>query len=405
MNREPPVKIAESEIQPASSLVTLLAFGAGLTVAALYYNQPILDVIARDLHASTRAVGYVPMLTQLGYAAGLVLFAPLGDRHDRRNVILAKCAALCLTLIAAAASPSIEVLCVASLAIGLLATTAQDFVPAAAALAPAKSRGKIVGRVMTGLLLGILLSRLVSGFAADRLGWRASFYFAAASIAALAVVTATRFPAFIPTTKLPYFSLIKSMAALARDLPELRRAALAQGFLSVAFSAFWSTLALALAAPPYKLSSTVAGAFGLAGAFGALMAPVAGAIADKRGPQTVIRIGALLVAFSFAAMGFFQGSIAVLIAGAVVFDLGTQASLISHQTIVYGLDSSARSRVNAVLISSMFLGMAVGAALGSWALIRAGWSGVCAVGCVAAVAAMIARLVPGKDYVSADVPS
>ncbi|MEO7111841.1 MAG: MFS transporter [Polyangiaceae bacterium] len=383
--------VPEAPQKITSSMVLLLAFGAGLTVAGLYYNQPILAVMARDLHASARAVGYVPMLTQLGYAVGIVLFAPLGDKLDRRRVILCKCAALCGSLLLAAVAPNIQVLCAASLAIGIFATAAQDFVPAAATLAPIHARGKIVGSVMTGLLLGILLSRLVSGFTADRFGWRSIFFVATLSIVGLAFVSAVRLPPFEPTTKSSYFSLLKSMLQLVRDLPELRVASLAQAFLCISFSAFWSTLALALAAPPYKASSAVAGAFGLAGAAGALMAPIAGSIADQRGPRAVIRFGAALVVASFLMMGLFQGSMLVLILGAVLFDLGTQASLISHQTIIYGLDPNARSRVNAVLVATMFLGMSAGAALGSIALATRGWLGVCELGAAGAGLSLLVR--------------
>ena len=176
----------------------------------------------------------------------------------------------------------------------------------------------------------------------------------------------------------------------------LRRAALAQALLSVAFSGFWSTLALAIAAPPFRLGSTAAGLFGLAGAAGALAAPLAGAIADKRGPATVIRAGAVLVIASFGSMALWPGSLGVLIAGTVAFDLGVQACLISHQTIVYSLDPAARSRLNAVLMSSMFLGMSTGAALASQALVRYGWSGVMTLGASAATLALVVRSVPER---------
>jgi predicted MFS family arabinose efflux permease len=155
-------------------------------------------------------------------------------------------------------------------------------------------------------------------------------------------------------------------------------------------------LAVALAAPPYHLGGTAAGAFGLAGAAGALAAPIAGSIADSRGPVSVIRAGATLVAVSFVAMAVWQGSLLVLVAGAITFDLGVQASLVSHQTIVYGLDPAARSRLNAVLVSSMFLGMSTGAALGSRALARYGWTGVTMLGAMAACAAFLVYLPAGS---------
>lgn len=350
--------------------------------------------MSRSLGATAKQIGVVPMLTQLGYAFGILLFAPFGDRRDRRHVIVVKLVALAISLTVAGLASSVALLAAASLAIGLSATAAQDFVPAAAALAPPERRGKLVGTVMTGLLLGILLSRLASGAVSDHYGWRVVYFGAAGLIAGLAALSAARLPSVAPSTRESYGKLLRSMLALARDLSALRRATLAQALLSFAFSAFWSTLALALAAPPHRLGSTAAGLFGLAGAAGAAVAPLAGAIADKRGPETVIRAGSALVVLSFASMAIWPASLALLIVGTVAFDLGVQASLISHQTIIYGLDGAARSRLNAVLVSSMFLGMSVGAALASQALAHYGWPAVMLLGAVASASALVVRYWP-----------
>lgn len=384
----------------STALLGLFAGGAGLSVASLYYNQPILGEITRDLNASTRAVGTIPTATQLGYAAGILLSAPLGDRLDRRRVILVKAAALTLALLLAGLSRSIELLCVASLAIGLLATIAQDFVPAAASLAPAASRGKTVGTVMTGLLLGILLSRLVSGSVAERFGWRAVYFGAAGTIALLTLFAAVRLPPLPASSTASYGSLLRSIVTLVRDVAPLRRAMLAQGLLAVAFSGFWSTLALVLAEPPFHMGSAVAGAFGIAGAAGALIAPVAGAMADRRGPELVIRAAAVVVIASFAAIALLPGSIVVLVVMTVLFDLGVQAALIAHQTIVYGLDPAARSRLNAAFVSAMFFGMSAGAMLASQALQRWGFRGVALLGVVATSLALVVRLWPARSSVS-----
>ncbi len=384
------------------ALVALFATGAGLAAASLYYNQPILGAITRDLGTTPEAAGYVPTITQLGYAAGILLSAPLGDRLDRRLLILAKGAALTVALLLAGLAPSLEMLCAASLAIGLAATIAQDFVPAAAALAPTASRGKVVGTVMTGLLLGILLSRLVSGAVGQRFGWRTVYFGAAGSIAILTAVTALRLPSLAASATASYGALLRSIVGLLRDLAPLRRAALSQALFSVAFSGFWSTLALVLAEPPYGMGSAIAGAFGIAGAAGAAIAPVAGAMADRRGPEAVIRGAALVVIASFAAMLAFPKSLWVLIATTVLFDLGVQAALIAHQTIVYGLDATARSRLNAALVSSMFLGMAAGAALASRAFAQWGLVGVAGLGVVAASAALLVRLWPTQERRSPD---
>jgi predicted MFS family arabinose efflux permease len=384
---------------PGLALVGLLATGAGLAVAALYYSQPMLGELGADLGATARQVGLVPTLTQLGYAAGIFLLAPLGDRFDRRLIILAKAAALILALLAAGAAPAIAPLWLASLAIGLAATMAQDIVPAAATLAPEAQRGKIVGTVMTGLLMGILLSRVVSGLVASHLGWRTMFVAAAVSIAAFAAVAARALPRFKPTTRLPYAALLASSAQLWRRHGALRRATLAQGLLAVGFSAFWSTLAVMLHASSWHLGSAAAGAFGLAGAAGALIAPIAGRLADTRGPELVTRLGSGLTAVSFlvmAAGGLLppHAQLWVIGLGAVGFDLGTQATLISHQTIVYGIDPGARSRLNALLFTGMFIGMSSGAALGSLALAQWGWGGVMSMSAASALAALAVRLWP-----------
>jgi predicted MFS family arabinose efflux permease len=379
-----------------TSLVLLLATGAGLAVASIYYAQPMLGLLGGEVQATPAELGLIPTLTTLGYALGILLLAPLGDRYDRRSIILGKAAVLSLALLFAAAAPGLIWLAFAGLVIGLSATLAQDIVPAAATLAPEAHRGKLVGMVMTGLLLGILLSRVVAGFVAEHFGWRGMFVAAAVSIALLAVAVWRRLPRFAPTTTLPYGALLATLPALWMRHRELRRAALAQGLVSVSFSAFWSTLAIMLHAAPFHLGSSAAGAFGLAGAAGALAAPLAGRVADRKGPELVTRLGAGLVAASFIAMAFGPDQLWLIIAGAVLFDLGTQATLIAHQTMIYSLEPAARSRLNAVLIVGMFVGMTSGAWLGSIALAQGGWQAVCALGAVAGVGALIVRLWPAR---------
>jgi predicted MFS family arabinose efflux permease len=392
----------QTNTQLAPSLTFLLAVSAGLGVASIYYAQPMLGVLGPALGVSDRLIGLVPTLTQLGYAAGILLLAPLGDRFDRRTIILAKAAVLCAALMLAGVAPSIGVLLVASLAIGLTATMAQDIIPAAATLAPEASRGKVVGTVMTGLLMGILLSRVVSGFLAEHFGWRSMFFVAGISIALVGLAAARGLPRFKATTQLAYGALLGSLVTLFRRHAALRRAALAQGLLSVSFSAFWSTLAVMLHGEPFHMGSAAAGAFGLAGAAGALAAPLAGRLADKRGPELVTRLGAVVAMASFAVMGLMfvmpdmgvSTRIWLIALSAIGFDLGVQATLIAHQTIVYGIEPAARSRLNAVLFVCVFIGMSAGSALGSQALAAWGWIGVTALATLFAGGALVVRLWP-----------
>ncbi|MBV8658549.1 MAG: MFS transporter [Burkholderiales bacterium] len=384
-----------------SGLIMLLAVGTGLAVASIYYSQPMLSVIAAQLGASHTAIGLVPTLTQLGYAFGILLLAPLGDKYDRKRIMLIKAVVLCLALLAAGAAPGIGVLLAASLVIGLSATMTQDIVPAAATLAPEIHRGQVVGKVMTGLLLGILLSRVVSGFVAEHFGWRIMFFGAAISVAGIGFAINRGLPRFTPTTQMPVGALLASLLKLWQKYAVLRRAALAQGLLSVGFSAFWSTLAVMLHGAPFHLGSTVAGAFGLAGAAGALGAPLAGMVADKHGPERVTRLGAILAAVSFAAMLVTpwlspSASLVLIALSAIGFDLGVQVSLVAHQTIVYGIEPAARSRLNTVLITSMFIGMSTGAALGAVLLAHGGWVAVSALAMLASLGALAVRMWPAR---------
>ena len=392
-------ELAAARLQTATTpaldtaLVILLACATGLTVAALYYNQPILGMLAEQFHASPIEIGRIPTLTQIGYTIGILLLAPLADRYDRRKVILIKLVMLAAGLATMAVTRNLIELCVASVVIGAAASVAQDCVPAAATLAPESRRGKIVGHVMMGLLLGILLSRVVSGTVAQQFGWRSMYLGAAGLVAVLAVIMQRRLPAFAPTTDEAYTRLIGSLFGLWKRHVGLRYAAVAQGFLSAAFSAFWSTLAVMLHQPPFSFGSAIAGMFGIAGAIGALAAPFAGHFADRHGPHPVTRLGALLVLVSFATLAVAPENLWLLIAGTVLFDLGVQASMIGHQSIIYGLEPAARSRLNAILIGTMFVGMSIGSAVGSAAFAHAGWRGVSLFAAACGLAALGTRFI------------
>lgn len=334
--------------------------------------------------------------TQLGYALGILLLAPIGDRHDRRTLIVLKAAGLAATLLACGLSTGIGMLWVASLGVGVTATLAQDIVPSAAAMAPDAQRGRVVGTVMTGLLLGILLSRVASGLVAQQFGWRAVYFVAAAFVAAVGWACWRGLPRLAPTTTLGYGALLGSLVSLWGRYPALRRAAWTQGLLSVAFSAFWSTLAVMLL-QRYHMGSAAAGAFGLAGAAGALAAPLAGRLADRRSPAWVARMGSGLTALCFAAMAMelwlpASAWLPLLVLATIGFDFGVQATLVAHQTLIYSLEPAARSRLNAVLLTAMFIGMACGSALGSLDLAHAGWLAVVGLCSLAAAAGWVVRM-------------
>ncbi|PKU21757.1 MFS transporter [Telmatospirillum siberiense] len=367
-----------------------MALAAGLSVANIYYNQPMLGLMVGDFGGDGH-VRLVPAATQLGYALGLLLLVPLGDSLDRRRLIIGQTVVLIAAAAAAAVAPSVTILLLASLAIGAMATIAQQIIPLAAEMAPAESRGRVVGTVMSGLLAGILLARTVSGAIGAYFEWRAMFAIGAVIAGLMGIMLFVALPRRPPEQRHGYLSLLLSLGNLARSLPALRRAMMIQGAMFACFSIFWTTLALLLQEPPFRMGSDVAGLFGIIGLVGVIMAPVAGRLSDKRGPHGIIGIGIALVLASFLIFALFP-TLTGLTLGVVLLDTGVQMSMIANQSIIFGLVPSARNRINTIYMTGMFLAGAAGSAAAGIAWIDLGWPGVCGLGAVVGVAGLAVHL-------------
>lgn len=387
---------AEGGSGPSAKLLGLLTFTAGVTVANLYYNQPVLLAFADTFHATPEQVSVIPTATQLGYAAGLLLLVPLGDLYERRGLIVGTTAALVASLIAVGFAPSLFWLTVASFVLGFVTIVPQLVVPYSANLAPPERRGHTVGIVMSGLLVGILLSRFLGGLIGAQFGWRALYLGAAVSMAALAVLLQVMLPKQEPPEPLAYGQLLRSLTGLVRNEPILRRHALVGAFGFGCFSLFWTTIAFQLASLPQHYGMRTVGMFGLAGAAGALLAPLSGRFADKF-PARVVNGGALVfTGASFGILGFGGGSLVAMAVGVVLLDAGVQASHVANQTRIFALDPKSRNRLNALYMVTYFLGGAAGSAIGAAAWHRAGWIGVCWAGVGFAVCALLALFLMGE---------
>ncbi|MEW2529076.1 MFS transporter [Streptomyces sp. NPDC047071] len=366
----------------ARGVVILFAVACGAAVANVYFSQPLLVTIGEDLAMSPALVGSVVTLTHVGYGLGLFLLVPLGDKVDRRRLVVAQLLLLMVALTVVAVAPTAALLLAGMAATGLLAVVTQTLVAFAASLAPAAGRGRVVGLVTSGVVTGILLARTASGLIADLAGWRAVYLASAALTALLAVVLYRVLPrhgAAVPTT-LRYGQLLRSTVTLFVREPLLRLRALFCLLIFASFSTLWSSVALPLSEAPYSLSHSEIGAFGLIGVVGALAATVAGRLNDRGRSRQTTGTALALLAASWLPLAFTRSSLWALAAGVILLDLAVQAVHVTNQTLIYALHPDAGSRLIGGYMVFYSIGSATGAIAATSLYEAAGWGAVCVLG-------------------------
>lgn len=357
--------------------IILMAFCTGLIVANIYYCQPLVILVAKDFGLTESHAGKISYLTQAGYAIGLFLLVPLGDMFERKRQILIITGLAVAALLVAGFAHSFLVLEIACVLIGASSIIPQLILPMAANLTTDENRGQTIGVIMSGLLIGILASRALSGTIGFIWGWRSVYFMAAGICLMLMLLMAKRFPQSIPSFKGTYKELMASMWGYVKTQPVLREASLINFFAFAVLSAFWTTMVLYLASPPYNFQTLQIGLFGIAGAAGALAAPLVAKLSGRGNPRRNVLIG-LVLQFLSIAIFYFTGSVLVMfILGIVVIDIGQQAIHVTNQTRIYAILPEARNRLNTVFMSVSFIGAACGSALGLFLWEKGQWQMFC----------------------------
>jgi predicted MFS family arabinose efflux permease len=369
----------------------VMAAACGTAAANIYYNQPLLGAFATYFHASETQAGMIATAAQIGYGTGIFFFVPLGDLMERRKLVLLLTAACCVLLVGAATAPTLWLLVLFQLLVGIAAVASQVLIPLAIDLSPPARRGHTVGILMAGLLVGILLARTVAGFVAAFAGWRATYYMASGVMFIMWFILRASLPHRASSLKMSYGRLLHSMLELLSTQPQLWVASLVSGLSFGAFSAFWTALSF-LMKVQFHRGSAEAGLFGIVGIAGAMAAPFAGKLSDRRGPRFTITVSVLSSAAAFVVMGWWV-TIASLIVGVLLMDMGVQALQVAEQATVMALVPGARSRINKLYMVARFLGGASGSALAAVAWSHYQWTGVCAVCIAMMIAAMAVHLV------------
>ncbi|MEU0384737.1 MFS transporter [Streptomyces chartreusis] len=370
--------------------ILALALVCGAAVGNVYFPQALSPLIASGLHVSPDAAAGVVTATQFGYAAGICLLVPLGDRLPYRPLLVTLLTLTGLGLFAASAAPGLVPLVVASALVGVTTVAAPLAGPLAAGLVPKERRGVTGGALLSGSLAGMLLSRTVGGALGDRLGWRAPYVLAAVLSLAVAALSARLLPRTSPPSSQGYVTLLAEPLRLLRTEPALRRSCLYQALVFAGFSAVWTGVALLLTGPVYGMGAGAVGLLALVNAVTMVCTPVAGRQVDRRGPDAVNRVCFLVVGASAAvlALGGAGGAAGVmaLVVGTLLLDVGMQSGMVANTVRIQALRAEVRSRLTTAYMTCAYLGGAVGSWLGTRAYGRFGWLGVCAL--VAALTAV-----------------
>lgn len=378
-----------------SSLILLLSITCSVVVANMYYIQPIGTKVAASLSVSTSAIGILTMLTQLGYALGLLFLVPLGDVVDRPKLIIRMAALSAISLLAAFFAPSFTLFACASFLIGLLSIVPQIIIPYGAVLAGPKARGKVMGTLLSGLLVGILLSRTVSGIVASLFSWRMIYLFALVLVAILTGLLYWKMPRtqIKTTSSVSYLDSLKSLPYLVKTQRLLREASISGFFMFGTFSIFWSTLIFYISSPVYHWGTFEAGILAIFGLSGAVAAPIVGRLSDSYSERKIVGMGLAMQTLSFVALLVAGSHLVVLLVAIILLDVGNQFGQVANQTRVQGLGEAASNRNNTVFMFMYFIGGATGSLLGTTMWQQFGWLGVTLTGLAFQLCAYICQYI------------
>jgi len=352
--------------------VFIMAATAGISVANVYYSQPILNAIAHTFNVNTERAGLVSVLAQVGYGIGLFFLSPVGDMIERKKLILYLQTGLFFSLLLIAFCPCIWVLYAGSLLTGICSVVAQIILPMAASLVK-ENRGKTVAQIFTGILVGILVARVFSGFVTYWMGWQCVYVISAVLVFTTGILMQADFPTTTEHFNGTYSGLLKSTLTQLKRFPLLRYTALTGMLAFGTLSAFWVALTFYLSKAPFNYPASIIGLFGLLAAAGALIAPLFGKLADKGAYTRSLLFSTGLTLLSIVILKLFSGSITGIWLTVILLDIGIQATQVTNIAIIYSLDHLANSRINTIYMTSYFIGGALGSYLAILCWRAGGW--------------------------------
>ena len=382
-------------------LIILMATATGIAVANIYYIQPLLNQIAKYYNISQSSAGLLATLTQVGYALGLFLILPLADLVERKKLILTMLLLSALSLLTMYFSTSFIITSIDCIAIGITSVIPQLFLPLCAKLSEESERGKNIGYIMSGLLIGVLLSRVISGMVGKYFEWRIMYLIAVFFMICLFLVLKIMFPVceVDKNINITYISSLKSMITLLKKFPIIREAAMNGALILAAFSALWTTLTFHLQSSFFNFDTNIVGMFGLLGVSGAILAPLAGNLSDRKGEKFTVGVNIAIILVSYICFIIFGFKVWGIIIGVVLLDMGVNSCNVANQSRIQRLSEEARNRITSIYMVSLFTGGAIGSYLGALLYNNYGWYGFCTIGVATQIIAICVHLIGGRKEI------
>lgn len=376
---------------PMSRYVTLLfAAACGMSVANIYFAQPLLDQLSSEFNIEHSIIGMVITITQIFYGLGLLLLVPLGDLLNQRRLIIGQMLLSIIALVIVGTASTSTVLFAGMALVGLLAVVTQTLVAFAATMAAPAERGRVVGIVTSGIVIGILLARSIAGILTDIAGWRSVYLVSAVLMLFMVFMFFRVLPnAQREVKSLSYPQLLGSVLMLFVQERMLRIRSILALLIFADFSILWTSLVLPLSTPPLSLSHSAIGAFGLVGVAGALAAARAGKLADRGYGQRTTGIALILLLISWLFISYTEQSLFALVIGIVLLDLAVQAVHVTNQTMILPLRTEARSRLTAGYMIFYSIGSAGGSIASTQVYAHYGWEGVSFLGASVSAIALL----------------
>lgn len=380
---------------PRSVLFTM-AILAGLTIANMYYNQPLLEMMHNDLHISMVQANMITVITQIGYACGLLFIIPAGDLYNRRHIAVTCMSLAAVMLLVITFAKSVYFIWAASFILGLCSVIPQIFMPIAAQFSKPENKSRNMGILLSGLLCGILGSRVISGFIGEWMGWQFMFGIAAVLMIICMLTTLTVLPQMKKNFTGNYPGLMKTVFSIFTSSPTVRLFAIRSAFGFGSLLALWSCLAFHLAEAPFNAGSDKVGMLGLCGLASALVCTGIGKYLPKYGYHKFSLAGSALQIAGWL-VAFLMGDTYIgLILAIILVDVGVQFHQLSGQSGCIAQMPSASSRVSAIFMTIFFIGGSLGTFLAGLGWNHAGWDGVSVIGFTMALAALLITLISRK---------